>query len=73
VRFYIRRSGYPTAGCSNILLNMKTAKDSEQAKFWEDGGRGHPDNDPISVYGWGRAVRIFTGTCHQGNSADTAK
>ena len=31
---------------------METAKDSAWARFWEERGRDHPDDDPIAIDGW---------------------
>ena len=31
---------------------MDTEKDSAWARFWEERGRGHPDDDPIAIDDW---------------------
>jgi len=38
---------------------METARNNSWAKFWEERGRSHPDDDPIAIDGWDYGISLM--------------
>ena len=38
---------------------METAKHKAWARFWEERGRSHPDDDPIAIDGWDYGISLM--------------